>query len=129
MKARVKSTGNIIEVIPYSGFDDYDYYEPEEKMPWLKEQLVFDVTDKDDTYKKGWQAGWDEAVKSEIPKIYPKLKGSDPDYWARLKHQYAGMAMQGMLASGDWDECSWDIIAEDAIRAATALVNKLNEEK
>ena len=80
MKARVKSTGNIIEVIPYSGFDDYDYYEPEEKMPWLKEQLVFDVADKDDTYKKGWQAGWDEAVKSEIPRIHPKLKGVDPDY-------------------------------------------------
>ena len=51
------------------------------------------------------------------------------DYWEKLKHKYAGMAMHGLLASGDWDECSWDIIAEDALRAATELVNKLKEEK
>ena len=52
-----------------------------------------------------------------------------PDYWTRLEHQYAGMAMQGILASGDWDDCSWDIIAEDAIRAATSLVEKLKEKE
>ena len=51
------------------------------------------------------------------------------DYWTRLEHQYAGMAMQGLLASGDWDECSWDIIAEDAIRAAHALVEKYKKEE
>ncbi len=26
----------------------------------------------------------------------------DPDYWTRLEHQYAGMAMQGILACGEW---------------------------
>ena len=49
------------------------------------------------------------------------------DYWEKLKHQYAGMAMQGLLASGGWDECSWDVIAEDALRAAKALVKKLKK--
>ena len=113
MKARVKATGNIIEVIPYSGFDDYDYYEPEEKMPWLKEELVFAVTDKDDTYNKGRQAGWDEA---------------DPDYWEKLKHQYAGMAMQGILANRNhYAELFPNQIASDAYKYATALVKKLKE--
>ena len=129
MKARVKATGNIIEVIPYTGFDDYDYYEPEEKMPWLKEELVFDVTDKDDIYNKGWQAGGDEAVKSEIPKIHPKLKGSDPDYWEKLKHQYAGMAMQGIMANSLFMPYDGKEIAELSDTIATALVGKLKEGK
>ena len=25
-----------------------------------------------------------------------------PDYWTRLEHQYAGMAMQGILACEEW---------------------------
>ena len=53
MKARVKATGQIIEVISYSGFDDYDYYEPDTKLPWLKSQLEFDVTDKEENYNAG----------------------------------------------------------------------------
>ena len=52
-----------------------------------------------------------------------------PAYWEKLKHKYAGMAMQGILASGDWDDYNWDIIAEDAKRAATALVQKLKEKE
>ena len=138
MKARVKATGHIIEVISYSGFDDYDYYEPDTKLPWLKSQLEFDVTDKDASYNAGWQDGWDEAVKSEIPKIHPKLKGSDPDYWEKLKHQYAGMAMQGIVMN---EKMQYDLyqafgknesmdvtISEFAIDIATALVEKLKGE-
>ena len=47
-----------------------------------------------------------------------------PDYWERLKHQYAGMAMQGMLSSN----MSADDIAYFAVKYATALVEKLKEE-
>ena len=134
VKAKVKATGEIIEVIPYSGFDDYDYYEPDTKLPWLKSELVFDVTDKDCIYNKGWQDGWDEAVKSEVSKIHPRLKGSDPDYWDRLLHQYAGMAMQGILSNPEseldykGDETLPQALAECSVKVATALVNKLKGE-
>ncbi|MBR5499645.1 MAG: hypothetical protein IKV75_05750, partial [Bacteroidales bacterium] len=104
-------------------------------------ELDFDVTDEDASYNAGWQAGWDESVRSEIPKIYPKLKGSDPDYWDKLLHQYAGMAMQGMLSNAiGFDEVRKQaaesgidnlitLIAGAAMDYATALVEKLKEER
>ena len=46
-----------------------------------------------------------------------------PDYWEKLKHQYAGMAMQGFLAGGM--ENTYEYIAEFSINQATALVEKL----
>ena len=78
MKARIKATGEIVCVLQthngdYEEFVTHNLYCPDE--------LVFDVTDKDAIYNKGWADGWDEAVKSEIPKIHPRLKGSDLDYW------------------------------------------------
>ena len=106
MKAKVKATGKIVEVkskvitSPCTGKTLLKYVDQTTGISYFEEELFF-LKDLED----------------------------DPDYWEKLLHQYAGMAMQGLLASGDWDECSWDIIAEDAIRAATALVNKLKEEK
>lgn len=41
-----------------------------------------------------------------------KTKKNDPNYWTRLEHTYAGMAMQGI--------CSSDIIMEK--------INKINAE-
>ena len=146
MKARVKATGEIIRVLQtrngdYEEFVTHNLYCPDE--------LVFDVTDKDAIYNKGWADGWDEAVKSEIPKIHPRLKGSDPDYWEKLKHQYAGMAMQGMVKTYEQMmradiECRMDCMehvdaevangvlrshaeacAEFCIEFATALVEEL----
>ena len=110
MKARVKATGEIIEIIPYSGFEDYDYYDPETKLPWLKSQLSFDVTD------------------------------SNPDYWTKLEHQYAGMAMQGMMNNSylaeefrkdpnNGIEDMSKIITKAAAVYAPALVEKMKEER
>ena len=126
MKARVKATGEIVCVLQthngdYEEFVTHNLYCPDE--------LVFDVTDKDAIYNKGWADGWDEAVKSEIPKIHPRLKGSDPDYWEKLKHQYAGMAMQAYITRHDDDRFYIDDLANDAVNFATALVEKLKEEK
>ena len=104
MKARVKTTGNIIEVIPYTGFDDYDYYEPKEKMPWLKEELVFDVTDK--------------VLLDELDEVY----------WEKLKHQYAGMAMNGILANSLFMPYDGKEIANISNDIAIALVEKLKNE-
>lgn len=53
------------------------------------------------------------------------IQTKDPNYWENLKHRYAGMAMQGMLESN----ISADDIAYFAVKYATALVEKLKEEK
>ena len=50
------------------------------------------------------------------------------NYWERLKHQYAGMAMQGLCINPDYRDKPWDRIANDAISAATALIEKLKNE-
>ena len=49
-----------------------------------------------------------------------------PDYWERLKHQYAGMAMQGILAANA--TFTTDDTAKWAIDYATVLVEKLKNE-
>lgn len=51
--------------------------------------------------------GFDDAVKSEIEKVKPKLKDvkeksfpkDDPDYWDRLTHQAAISAMHGIMSN------------------------------
>lgn len=62
----------------------------------------------------------------------------EPDYWARLEHQYAGMAMQGILSNQDYcklliDENNKGSFAEDVSRCASefahALVEKYKKEE
>lgn len=54
------------------------------------------------------------------------LLDNDPDYWTRLEHQYAGMAMQGMLTHhGATVNPDW--INEEAEAFAHALVEKMKE--
>ena len=125
MKARVKATGEIVEV--YSCGERYLECSNMNKS-WWEEELDFEVTDKDEIYNKGWADGWDEAVKQEIPKIHPKLKGSDQDYWTRLEHQYAGMAMQGILSN---QNIGADVayMVNLSTEVAHALVEKMKEER
>ena len=62
----------------------------------------------------------------------------EPDYWEKLKHQYAGMAMQGMLSNSAYlenfvkycveGESFTIVVTANAINYATALVNRLKEE-
>ena len=51
------------------------------------------------------------------------------DYWTRLEHQYAGMAMQGILANSAFDEVSVADIAITSIKVATSLIKRLKEER
>ena len=63
---------------------------------------------------------------------------AEPDYWDKLLHQYAGMAMQGIL-SGDAivvrlaQECTTElfpiVVGEMAHSIATALVKKMKEKE
>lgn len=53
----------------------------------------------------------------------------EPDYWEKLKHQYAGMAMQQMVNHVNTGyEYVYEETAIVALNFATALVNKLKEE-
>ena len=106
MKARVKATGEIVDVEKQYG--DYlledgtsvNIYKSSKKF-YLEDRLDFE----------------------NIPDVK-----DEPDYWEKLKHQYAGMMMAGMLANSEW-EAIYERLSECAIEAATILVEKLKNEK
>ena len=62
-------------------------------------------------------------------------KKDEPDYWTRLEHQYAGMAMQGILSNPDVNldyksyECMPQAVAATACNIAHALVEMMKEER
>ena len=55
------------------------------------------------------------------------------DYWTRLEHQYAGMAMQGILSNPEVDldyksdECMPQAVAATAYKIAHALVEMMKQ--
>ena len=108
MKARVIATGDIVDIIRNSAFDKDVFYDSNGQK-YNREELSFDFKEKS----------------------FPK----DEDYWTRLEHQYAGMAMQGMLSNEKimcyaqstkgWD----DFISNNALVFAHALVEKLKEKE
>lgn len=106
MKARVKSTGEIVEV---------DFH-----METKRGKMFGEVTDSkrlckpDSSYRKFYQ--------DEIEFLSYE---DTPDYWTRLEHQAAIAAMGGICGNTNYDETSWGDMAEDAIRAAHTLVKKL----
>ena len=64
----------------------------------------------------------------------------EKDYWEKLKHQYAGMAMQTILENSynedyhtnlmaSWSKCGAEEVARLSVIYATALVEKLKESK
>ena len=57
--------------------------------------------------------------------IIAMAKKDEPDYWTRLEHQAAIAAMGGICGNTSYEEFTWEIMAEDAIRAAHAIVKKL----
>lgn len=52
-----------------------------------------------------------------------------PDYWTRLEHQYAGMAMQGMITRNGYVNYTEEEMAKWCLDVAHALVEKLKEER
>lgn len=76
MKARVKATGEIVEVkskvitSPCTGNTILKYVDQKKGISYFEEDLFF-----------------------------PKDLADDPDYWTKLEHQYAGMAMNALLNS------------------------------
>ena len=87
MKARVKATGEIVEVM----------------------------------YSTEMGVGTSNGVY-----LVQDLEEIESDYWTRLEHQYAGMAMQGLIARHNLD---FDMVVEWSADLAHALVQKLKEER
>ena len=52
-----------------------------------------------------------------------------PDYWTRLEHTYAGMAMQGLLQSPHLNIMQEEPLVGMASSIAHALVEKMKEER
>ena len=99
MKARVKATGDIIEISEDCSFVNAAYFEK-----------IYNIDELEFLNVKG--------------KSFPK---DDPDYWTRLEHQAAIAAMQGFLASGI--DNTYEKIAEFSINQAHALVEKYKKEE
>ena len=104
MKARVIATGEIVDVVKNSFTTEiYD-------INGVKRTL-------DCTIYLGAKKNYRED-ELEFDVDY------DPDYWTRLEHQYAGMAMQGILSRQYVD---FDKIIEKSVEFAHALVEKMKE--
>jgi hypothetical protein len=109
MKARVKATGEIVEV---------DFYATTKRG-----KLFCEVTE-----RKGWLKP-DESYRKFYRDEIEFLSYEDtPDYWTRLEHQYAGMAMQAIVTNcGSHDYASEldELLVTPCIEIAHALVEKL----
>ena len=93
MKARIKATGEIVDLAPYTRVcEDFA-----KGRSWLVEEL----DDADDV----------------------------PDYWTRLEHTYAGMAMQGLVLTASKHMGTDQEMAQWAKEYAHALVEKMKEER
>lgn len=60
--------------------------------------------------------------------IIAMAKKDEPDYWTKLEHQYAGMAMQGIMANSLFMPYDGKEIANISNDIAIALVEKLKGE-
>ena len=70
-----------------------------------------------------------EIIQDETDKMYDEL---DEVYWANLKHQYAGMAMNALLLTNNIRNGDLEGIREcntNAMAIAYALVEKLKGDK
>ena len=103
MKARIKATGYVAEVslshIVYDGGKKIMWYNTIQGASFTGDELEFIDTEE------------------------------NFDYWTRLEHQAAISAMGGLCGNLGYDETPWDDMAEDAIKAAHALVQKLKEKE
>jgi hypothetical protein len=111
MKARVKATGKIVEIVG-EGIQNSNMVMAAHGEWFTKDEL--------DIVPLSW-------------------KPFEPTYWQKLEHQYAGMAMQGILSNIDLlmslvkkkadDYPAKYTVAEFAKDCAHALVEKMKEER
>ena len=109
MKARVKATDRIIEVMCVMNREGVAVWED-----------IGGISTNPNQYNSN------ELEFIDFPEM--PIETYTPDYWTRLEHQYAGMAMQGILSNANhalWDrENNAEGIAKSASAIAHALVEK-----
>lgn len=114
MKARVKATDKIIEVMCVMNREGVTVWED-----------IGGISTNPNQYNS------DELEFLDFPEM--PITTYNPDYWTRLEHQYAGMAMQGILSNANhalWDrENNAEGIAKSASAIAHALVEKYKKEE
>ena len=116
MKARVKATGEIVDV------------EPESYIANDRWDIGIRFTDNDDNIYRENQLDFENLTEGLTDVKEKSLPKDEPDYWERLKHQYAGMAMQQMVNHVNQGyEYVYEETAIIALNFATALVNRLKE--
>ena len=93
MKARVKATGEIVE-----------------------------INESSTIYDAGMRHIYNASELENVP-------DTDPDYWTRLEHQYAGMFLQAQISYGEQEGLNTEEMVEDAMIYAHALVEKMKEER
>ena len=106
MKARVIATGDIVDVHRLCASSQGDIWQKKSGREYFAYELDFDV--------------------KEPPK--PRY---NPDYWTRLEHQYAGMAMNALLLTNNVRNGDLEGMREcntNAMAIAHALVEKLKNE-
>ena len=111
MKARIKATGEIVEVIAISDYINENG------------QIIGEYKDSNGMLYTSYDL--DFYIEEGI---------TIPDYWTRLEHQYAGMAMQGLMTilpniGGLEGRTPKDEIIDIATETAHALVQKLKEKE
>lgn len=131
MKAKIISTGEVIEVMQvyekgesfYVRLDMLDTIE----VRYHISELEFEGIETEGKFAETCLNG----IKQDI--VY------SPNYWTKLEHQYAGIALQGILANIDLLTSLTDkkdpdypvkyTVAEFAKACSEALVEKLKEKK
>ena len=113
MKARVKATGEIVNVISI----------------WDSSKSYYERLDVCDT--KPIRYSVDELDFSDIlgEAYEPPEHTYTPDYWTRLEHQAAIAAMQGLVLTASKHMGTDQEVAQWACEYAHALVEKMKEEK
>lgn len=107
MKARVKATGKIVEIVG-EGIQNSNMVMAAHGEWFTKDEL--------DIVPLSW-------------------KPFEPTYWQKLEHTYAGMAMQGILSNPEseldygGDGTLPQALARCAAKVAHALVEKMKEER
>ena len=115
MRAKVKSTGEIVEV---------DFYTTTKRG-----KLFCEVTK-----GKGWFKPDESHRKFYRDEIEFLSYEDTPDYWTKLEHQYVGMAMQGLMSYVEQitpkeGRSFCDEIVGISVKVAHALVEKLKEKE
>lgn len=119
MKARIKATDEIIEVDAIRRFSNA-------RGNYI---VYIDVR----TFKEYGEEEVDTKDLTTLAEVR-HMHTVDPNYWTRLEHQYAGMAMQGLMSnvkqiSPKEGRSLCDEIVDISFKIAYALVEKYKKEE